>query len=496
VEATGTRVILVGRTGLDASLRLDERIELVRVRHALEAIGEAAQSVAEIANPPVVVVAHDVRHALEAQQQGGDAPGSLARFISGLRTAAPGVRILALSNGAATPSTAEPSPFDAVVPRDLDAKALVNFIREGEINAAALVTTPRRKSSPAGAPATAPAVASPAPSVANRAPVVASPLPAAPTKPLGATPAASVSASVSGSVSGSVSAPNLSIEKSEGDVILAAALLRGSEMLDLAVSLIRERTGDPLVKFIPAGEPAPDQSCPAARDGAQMGVLVGGPQTPPSRLTGHAAWLATWLKLRDQQSQLRQAAFTDPLTGAWNRRYFDRFLSTALEQARQRRHHVSLLVLDIDDFKMYNDRYGHAAGDDILMETVRLMRSVIRPSDRVCRIGGDEFAVIFHDPEGPRRAGSSSPISVIEVAQRFQAQIANCHFPKLGDGAPGKLGVSGGMATYPWDGATPAELLAQADALALEAKKRGKNAITFGPGAQRACAEGASPKAP
>ncbi|MBX3410132.1 MAG: diguanylate cyclase [Phycisphaeraceae bacterium] len=481
MEATGTRVILVGRTGLDAALRLDERIELVRVRHALEAIGEAAQSVSEIASPPVVVVAADVRHTLESQRA-AESAGSLTRFISGLRTAAPGVRILTLGNGSAGPTPHEPSPFDAVIPRGIDASGLVRLIQEGEPGA-----SPGAPVSPI-APATSPACAPPAlsptpatvPSPGSAAPKAVAPAPETRPAPvqMPRTP-----------VIVAAGAPNLSIEKSEGDVVLAAALLRGSDLLDHAVVLIRERTGDPQVRFVPLTEAAPENACAVSRDGVPMGSLVGGPHTPASRLTTHAAWLATWLKLRDQQVQLRTAALTDPLTGAWNRRYFDRFLATALEQARQRRHHVTLLVLDIDDFKMFNDRYGHAAGDDILVETVRLMRSVIRPSDRVCRIGGDEFAVIFHDPEGPRRAGSSAPVSVMEVARRFQSQIANCRFPKLGDGAPGTLAVSGGMATYPWDGVTPAELLAQADALALDAKKRGKNAITFGPGAQRACAE-------
>jgi len=67
---------------------------------------------------------------------------------------------------------------------------------------------------------------------------------------------------------------------------------------------------------------------------------------------------------------------------------------------------VTVMVFDIDDFKTYNDQYGHEAGDDILREAVRLLRSVIRPSDRVCRIGGDEFAVISYEPSGPRQEGS------------------------------------------------------------------------------------------
>ena len=202
---------------------------------------------------------------------------------------------------------------------------------------------------------------------------------------------------------------------------------------------------------------------------------------PAPLLAIHARWLAGWLRARDQQSQLRAAAFTDPLTGAYNRRYFERFLATAIDQAREARRHLTVMVFDIDDFKTYNDRYGHDAGDDILREIVRLMRTVIRPTDRVCRIGGDEFAVIFNEPAGPRVEGSRHPESVFMLTQRFQQQVQEHHFPKLGDCAPGTITVSGGLATYPWDGTTPEQLLSKADHHALASKRQGKNAITFGP---------------
>jgi diguanylate cyclase (GGDEF)-like protein len=143
----------------------------------------------------------------------------------------------------------------------------------------------------------------------------------------------------------------------------------------------------------------------------------------------------------------------------------------------------------VDDLKTFNDRYGHAAGDLILKETVRLLQSVIRPSDRVCRIGGDEFAVVFHDPEGPRAAGSTPPKSVSDIALRFQREVAGKRFPKLGLEAPGTLTVSGGLSTYPWDGRSPDELLAAADERAMRSKREGKNVIRYGPGAGDVCTD-------
>jgi diguanylate cyclase (GGDEF)-like protein len=149
------------------------------------------------------------------------------------------------------------------------------------------------------------------------------------------------------------------------------------------------------------------------------------------------------------------------------------------------------MVFDIDNFKSYNDNFGHEAGDEVLRETVLLLNSVIRQGDRVCRIGGDEFAVVFADPEGPRkpdlRGAGAMPESVEAIAKRFQDQICKMRFPKLGEQAPGPLSISAGLATFPWDGSDPVALLRHADQLALESKRRGKNAITLGPGAIRAC---------
>ncbi|HPO93829.1 MAG TPA: GGDEF domain-containing protein, partial [Phycisphaerales bacterium] len=208
-----------------------------------------------------------------------------------------------------------------------------------------------------------------------------------------------------------------------------------------------------------------------------------------------------WAALDRHESQLREFAFMDELTGAYNRRFFNRFMASSLEAARNTRQFVTLLYFDIDDFKLYNDRFGHGAGDEILVSVVALLKSVIRPTDKVCRLGGDEFAVIFYDPSpASARPGEESdpsplrdsrvggaPQSLQQIAERFQRQICSHRFPKLGEMAPGTLTVSGGMATYPWDGRTPEELLARADELLMGSKAKGKNLITLGPGSIEVC---------
>ena len=278
-----------------------------------------------------------------------------------------------------------------------------------------------------------------------------------------------------------------------GDAALVRALTLGQDLLPVAIELIRHRLADDSIRFEPVvsttASKAPRRAVVTA-EGRAAGHLVSDSTRPAEEyLATHAVWLGAWITLDRLFREQRIEALTDPLTGAWNRRYFDRYIARSIEQAQSSRMTVTVLVFDIDEFKQYNDRFGHAAGDEILVEVVRLLRSVIRPSDRVCRIGGDEFAVIFFEPRGPRVPASRPPESIYRIAKRFQSQISGHQFPKLGAGAPGNLTISGGLATYPWDGTTAESLLERADQLALQSKNAGKNVITLGPGAVRECVE-------
>lgn len=200
-----------------------------------------------------------------------------------------------------------------------------------------------------------------------------------------------------------------------------------------------------------------------------------------------AEWLAIWMGLERRVRALETLTETDELTNAGNRRAFERILADTLESARQERRIVTVMVFDIDNFKTYNDRYGHDAGDEVLRQTVDLLRSTIRRGDHVFRIGGDEFVVIFSDPEGPRNERSAPPESVEDIAHRFQAKVCELKFPQLGVEAEGSLSISAGLATFPWDGHDGQSLLRHADQLAMDSKRNGKNAIRFGPGARDFC---------
>ena len=212
-----------------------------------------------------------------------------------------------------------------------------------------------------------------------------------------------------------------------------------------------------------------------------FGSLAAPSPATPEMLEPWAAWLARWLLLHKQQQDLWFMAMRDELTQAWNRRYFQRFLRMAISRAAEDRSTVTLLLFDVDDFKRYNDRHGHDAGDEILRETVKLMKAVVREQDVVARIGGDEFAVIFWDAEAPRRANSRHPADIAKVVERFRKVLAAHKVPKLTSQAVGNLTISGGLASYPWDATTAEELITKADAMAFASKKQGKNAITIGP---------------
>jgi diguanylate cyclase (GGDEF)-like protein len=403
------RVILVGRTGLDARLRLDPGVELVRVRNRLEAVGELSDAAAGRAPVrSVVIVGNDTAPADHARE---------GEFTQALRRLDPAVRVLAVGRADAV--------YDGALPPDAGSDVLRRAVR--------------------GLPVE----------------VQAPPVLEAPAQPRPST-----------------------TDHWEDDAALARLLLVGDDLTDAAVSIARKRLRRDDAVFLPDAA----QGAEVSWRGHRFGTLVCNGADAPA-LAAAAAWLAAWLALRDQHAQLRQAAFTDPLTGAYNRRYFDHFLGVTLGQAHEQRRPVTILVFDVDDLKTFNDRHGHMAGDMILRETVRLLTSVIRPTDRVCRIGGDEFAVIFHEPQGPRTASSSPPKSVFDIARRFQRQVCAQRFPKLGLEAPGTLTVSGGLATYPWDGRTPEELLAAADTRAMRSKHEGKNAIRYGAGPSDVCSD-------
>ena len=162
--------------------------------------------------------------------------------------------------------------------------------------------------------------------------------------------------------------------------------------------------------------------------------------------------------------EVLQSSLQDELTRLYNRRYFDLTLSREINRGRRHQHPVTLLILDIDDFKKYNDSHGHSAGDEIMREVGNLMRSTFRSEDVPCRFGGEEFVVIL-----PETASEQA----FQVAQRFFDALEHVQLET------GSVTMSGGIAHFPNHADNPGNLLIQADRALYKAKENGKNQIVI-----------------
>jgi diguanylate cyclase (GGDEF)-like protein len=164
-------------------------------------------------------------------------------------------------------------------------------------------------------------------------------------------------------------------------------------------------------------------------------------------------------RLERERDSARASARSDPLTGVANRRaMLERIYYEIARHSRTRRS-FAVLVLDLDGFKLLNDRFGHLAGDDLLREVARAVQLAIRDQDTLARMGGDEFCVLA--PETSAAGATTLAKRATEAVGRVTVGIET-------------LGASAGVALFPVDGRTAAALLNAADQRLLEAKRRGR----------------------
>ncbi|MGH7273337.1 MAG: GGDEF domain-containing protein, partial [Nitrospiria bacterium] len=170
-----------------------------------------------------------------------------------------------------------------------------------------------------------------------------------------------------------------------------------------------------------------------------------------------------------RSEELKKISITDSLTGLLNRRYFQERLAEELERSKRHKLPLSLIIMDIDDFKHFNDRYGHLAGDEALRTAARSLRNSIRTIDVAARYGGEEFTVIL--PQTTKQ-------DAMVIAERFCREIENVNFhPETFQQAPTKLTVSLGLASYPDDATQLHDLIKLADTALYAAKAKGKNRV-------------------
>jgi diguanylate cyclase (GGDEF)-like protein len=165
------------------------------------------------------------------------------------------------------------------------------------------------------------------------------------------------------------------------------------------------------------------------------------------------------------RARLEHQAMTDPLTGLYNHRAFHERLRRALADASRTHESVSVLMLDIDDFKRVNDIYGHGAGDEILRAVAETLKDSVRSSDAVYRLGGEEFAIVI---------AARSPASAEQLAHRLVDRVESTDFDPAG-----RITISVGLARGPEHAMNPRELIACAEAAMMSAKARGKNQIVL-----------------
>jgi diguanylate cyclase (GGDEF)-like protein len=175
-------------------------------------------------------------------------------------------------------------------------------------------------------------------------------------------------------------------------------------------------------------------------------------------------------ELGEANSRLAQLAVTDGLTGLYNHRHFHERLALEVERSVRNGLPLSLLMIDVDHFKHYNDQHGHPAGDELLRRLARLMGDGRRANDFVARYGGEEFAIVLVD---------TPKLTAAQVAERLRDRVASHPFPAAASQPGGSLSISIGVASFPDDASDSEALVRAADAALYQAKHGGRNCVVL-----------------
>ncbi|HEX9987112.1 MAG TPA: GGDEF domain-containing protein [Chloroflexia bacterium] len=170
-------------------------------------------------------------------------------------------------------------------------------------------------------------------------------------------------------------------------------------------------------------------------------------------------------RLAVQNEEYVRLAISDSLTHLFNKGYFSYRLKEEWERNRRRNQPLTLIALDLDNFKQVNDRYGHSMGDDLLADVGEVIRSVVRSIDCPCRVGGDEFVVILPqtDIAGAMVVAERLRVGMLRVLKKLSLSPL--------------VSVSCGVSGYPNSASSPEEMMEQADAALYKAKQAGKNRV-------------------
>lgn len=263
------------------------------------------------------------------------------------------------------------------------------------------------------------------------------------------------------------------LNKEENTGLLALGVLDGMP-LHLTPDIIHKYMHDPLVKLLKSDELV---AIPLKTKDKVNGIILADNFITKEAITKDDIRMLTLLAnqagLAIENSQLYEKtvirAHTDSLTELWNHGYFQYILQIELEKSKATKTPLSIVMLDIDDFKIYNDQLGHQTGDKILKELAILLKNQSRKMDYVCRYGGEEFTLILPQTEKKE---------AFQIAERLREDIAKHPFSHAEILPHKRLTVSMGLAAFPEDGATTSELIASSDKALYQAKHKGKNSTS------------------
>jgi len=173
-------------------------------------------------------------------------------------------------------------------------------------------------------------------------------------------------------------------------------------------------------------------------------------------------------KSHDKQALLAASSLSDRLTGLYNYGTFVDYLHNEVTKIDRYGGELTLIMLDLDHFKQFNDRHGHETGNDVLRRVGQMLRSAVRDADMAARYGGEEFAVLIRGDE----------MHGYELAERLRHAVETAAV-EVREGGEVFCAISAGVATYPEGAADETELVERADDALYESKRRGRNRVTI-----------------
>ena len=169
--------------------------------------------------------------------------------------------------------------------------------------------------------------------------------------------------------------------------------------------------------------------------------------------------------LREKNADLHQLSIIDGLTGLYNRTYLPEILAKELARSKRHKRSFSILMIDIDHFKRFNDTHGHQAGDELLVNVAKIFKNSVRASDFAVRYGGEEFLVLVTEARSDRAK---------QLAEKLRLRVEEMQLP--GGQA---VTISVGVASYPNDGEDAEAIIREADAALYRCKRRGRNRVVL-----------------